>query len=204
MARQPSFGEKALTMVELMIALAILAVVMLGAFSTLHASARQNQYFREEAAALRAAQAELARVRNAELTSSTTPSRADYTFTVALVEGQPAGSRGLLEISGSRPEGEVVFIADETPDESDYGMDLDGNGYPDGVDLNGDGIVGRRAERPDAGFLFPLDLNGDGAIDVDPLADRSQMKLVPVIVIIRWRSFTGIEGRVELMTVIGG
>ena len=195
------------TMIELMIAVAVIAVMIAGAASSLTTSWRQNQLLREEAAALRHAEAKLAEIRGQTLANIVTSYGANYSFRAQLLRGQ-TGSMGLLVSNVPVDEGEVVLILDETPAEAGYGRDLDVTTGPDGVDLNGDGYATGVLSSSGSGSLFPLDLDGDGDTDADavPAAD---LKLLPVVVIIRWRSLTGgppklRERRVQLMTVIGG
>jgi hypothetical protein len=128
-----------------------------------------------------------------------------YTFRVNLVEGQTQ-SLGLLSAGVPQNEGEVVIITDEEPDEAAYGRDLSSpaDGTPDGVDLNGDGDRTDVLNTTAAGCIFPLDLNGDGDTG-DTAVVAGDLQVVPVVVIIRWRSFggRGEERRVQMMTVTG-
>ncbi len=184
------------SLIEVMIATSVLAVMMAGASSTLGVVWRHNQLMREEASALRAADSMLAQIRAASLgvyglmgveAAYGEPSPGvPYTFAVQLLRGHQAS----MGVDGA-PEGKVLLIMDETPDESDYGVDLNGDG--DAVDtLSSTGSL----------LLFPLDLDGSGTFgDVVAPGD---LQLLPVVVIMRWNSLAGgLEGRVQLMTIIG-
>jgi type II secretory pathway pseudopilin PulG len=188
-------------MIELMIAVAVIAVMVVGAGSALTSTMRLNQFMREEAAAIRAAETKLAEIRAAAFVYAAT-NYGNHTFRVSLLRGHDP-SMG-LEVSGAaQSEGEVVLVTNETPDETAYGRDLDDEPGPDGVDLNGDGFAIGSLPSSTAGSLFPLDLNGDGDTN-DGVVAAGNLELLPVVVIIRWQSLAkGMEGRVQLMTVIG-
>ncbi len=188
------------TMIELMVAVTVIAVMLIGAGSAVSTTMRLNQLMREEGAAIRAAETKLAEIRAATFAYAAT-SYSNHTFSVRLLREHRV-SMG-LEVSGAaQPEGEVVLVTDETPDEASYGRDLDGDGSADGVDLNGDGFAIGNLTTPSSGSLFPLDLNENGNT-TDGVVAAANLKLLPVVVIVRWRSLAGgLEGRVQLMTVI--
>ena len=188
-------------MIELMVAVSVIAVMLIGAGSAVATSMRLNQLMREEAAAIRAAEAKLAEIRAATFAYAAT-SYNNHTFRAGLLREHTV-SMG-LEVSGAaQSEGEVVLVTNETPNEASYGRDLDDDGSADGVDLNGDGFAIGNLVTSSSGSLFPLDLNGDGDTD-DGVVAAANLELLPVVVIVRWRSLArGLEGRIQLMTVIG-
>jgi len=189
------------TMIELMVAVSVIAVMLIGAGSAVTTSMRLNQLMREESAAIRVAEAKIAEIRAATFAYAASGYN-NHTFSVRLLR-QHQVSMG-LEVSGAaQPEGEVVLVTNETPNEASYGRDLDDEAGPDGVDLNGDGFAIGNLTSPSSGSLFPLDLNGNGNT-TDGVVTAADLKLLPVVVIVRWRSLArGLEGRVQLMTVIG-
>ncbi len=189
------------TMIELMVAVTVIAIMLIGAGSAVMTSTRLNQLIREESAAIRAAEAKIAEIRAATFAYAAS-SYNNHVFQARLLREHTV-SMG-LEVSGvAQPEGEVVLVTNETPSEAAYGRDLDGDGSADGVDLNGDGSVIGSLTSSSSGSLFPLDLNGDGDTD-DGVVAAASLELLPVVVIVRWRSLArGLEGRVQLMTVIG-
>ena len=66
----------------------------------------------------------------------------------------------------------------------------------------GDGFAIGNLVTASSTSLFPLDLNGNGNI-TDGVVTAANLELLPVVVIVRWRSLAGgLEGRVQLMTVI--
>lgn len=207
-----SRSANGMSLIEVMIAISVLGVAMMGAFSALMTSLKYNQLMREEAAAVQAATQKMAEIRGAAATDfegifkskdnggyGTDVNGDPYTWTLRLLVGQKAGSMGIEAGGAVQPEGEVVLILDENPDEGDYGRDLDGDGGPDGVDLNGNGVIGTVG----TGTLFPLDLNLDGDTSDDLSGAPGNMRMVPVVVVVRWMSRTGTEDRIDLMTVIG-
>jgi len=192
--------EDGFSLLELMIAAAILVVVILGTGSVITTTTRQNFMVREDAAAMRAARAKLAEIQAYTYDDIVAEFGSGYTFRVLLVDGTTQ-SLG-LEVSGAQQdEGEVVIIQDETPAEASYGRDLNNDSVPDGVDLNSDGQTNGVISAP-GNSIFPLDLNGTNGTADNSVAAAS-MNLIPVVVVVRWRSMTGIERRIQLMSVIG-
>jgi prepilin-type N-terminal cleavage/methylation domain-containing protein len=191
--RVPVRGRSAagFTLLELMVAVTVMAVMIAGAAMTLNSSWRQNQFMREEVAAIRAAEDKIAELRGMGLDGLKTAivdSTLMTSFPVTLVRGH--GAR--MGPSGG-DEGQVIPILDEDPDETAYGVD--------GVDIDDNGTVATTT----AGSIFPIDLNGDGDDTDDLSTSVGDMKLIPVVVVVRWESLAkGLTGRVQLLTVIGG
>ena len=149
---------------------------------------------------MRAARAKLSEIQAYTFDDIVAEYGSGHTFRVHLVDGTTQ-SLG-LEVSGvQQDEGEVIIIQDETPDEGSYGRDLDGDGNPDGVDLNSDGQRTGVISAPGSS-IFPLDINGTNGTG-DEFVAAASMNLMPVVVVVRWRSMTGIERRIQLMSVIG-
>ena len=192
--------EEGMSLLELMIALAILSIAILGAGSVLVTTTQANFLVREDAAAMRVARAKIAEIKSTDFDDIITDYGSNYTFRAELVDGVSMNLG--LEVTGvQQDEGEVVIITDETPDEADYARDLDGNGSADGVDLNSDASRTGAFTVPGP-CVFPMDLNCDGDIN-DNVVAAADMDLIPVVVIIRWRSQGGGTRRVELMTIVG-
>ena len=76
------------TLIELMIAVAILATLVVATASIMTVSTRNNQISREEAAALRAAKAMISELQAYSSTEIMAGYSGGYTFRVTLVEGQ--------------------------------------------------------------------------------------------------------------------
>lgn len=207
------------SLIELMIAITVLAVALGGAAAAWNTAMTQGQLMREEAVALRAAEEVLATIQGTDydiltppnwvegrnvggwlLAEASAPSLArEAPFEVSLVAGH--SPRMGLEYNGTaQAEGEVIIIMNENPQEGDYGRDLDGDGSSDGVDIDSDGSL----SGVPVGSIFPLDLNGDGDATDDLSADPNSMVLIPVVVLVRWQSLGGkaIQGRLQLMTVV--
>ncbi len=197
------------SLIEVMIAVSVLAVMMAGASSSIATVLRHNQIMREEGAAIQAAERMLAQVRAAAtgvyglagvVTIYGETSGNPYTERARLLRGHTP-KMGLKVSGTAQDELEVVLILDETPDESSYGRDLDGTSGPDGIDLNGDNDAVDILNSPASGSLFPLDLDGSETFG-DAVA-AGDLQLLPVVVIVRWRSLAGgLPGRVVLMTII--
>lgn len=219
-------GErKGMTLLEAMLAVGILAIALMGFVAVLVNVNMINGIIQEDTAALNAAHEVMSAVRTANLQYIGLEKQyksnlhyvyqtyRNYTFDVKFYHGARTNSLGIPDSNGTpRPPGEVVLALDESPQEGDYGRDLDGNGQPDGIDLNQDGALGKLVYRTGAQgeSLFPLDLNGDGDFN-DRLPTESDqvdaylgaIKLMPVAVAVRWRrEVNEATAGVTLMTVI--
>ena len=180
---------RGLTLIELMIAVAILAIAICGIMSAYFSSHRLNVRSREEAIAVAAAQDKLAEIRE--------HSFADIVSTYG---GQTFQVLGLTPVTPGADQGEVIIINDESPDEAAYGRDLDPPVGPDGVDLDGNG---RRTDVLGVATVtstFPADLDGDGAT-ITPVVAPAAFKLIPAVVVVTWRGSSG-TARVQTMTMI--
>ena len=195
------------SLVEVMFSASILSVLVAAAASAMITSSRRDILTREDGAATYAARAKIAEIRRLTITQLfTTYDNNNRTFSVQLLRGQPAGSMGLVVNGIREPEGEIIFITSERPDEADYGRDLSpADGQPDGVDLDGNGAfndVLNVAQADGGRSIFPIDLNGNGTTTDTNIAPAN-LQLLPVVVVIRWRSrATNEERRVQMMTVI--
>lgn len=180
---------RGLTLVELMIAVAILAITICATMSAYFSSHRLNVRSREEAIAVAAAQDKLAEIREH-----------NFDDVVNAYGGQTFQVFGLNPVAPGVDQGEVIIINDETPDEAAYGRDLEAPVGPDGVDLNGNG---RRTDVLGLATVtgtFPADLDGDGAATT-PVVAPAAFKLIPVVVAVTWQGPSG-TARVQMMTMI--
>jgi type II secretory pathway pseudopilin PulG len=199
---RPSQPAKGLTLLEVGMATLILALAITGTMGAFTVGKKQSFLVREEAVALAAAQEILEEMRS-------TPFDQVYFQYQGLARPVfMAGDRVDLQrlgIGGS-DELEVIIVTSEMPNEADYGRDLDGDGAPDGVDLNGNGSTNDVITVVNPVQAFPLDLNGNAQIEADPAGDCSgdpgSMRILPVVVLVRWRSNSGLLGRVQLIAFI--
>ena len=181
--------EAGMTLLEVVIAVAVLAVAVCGTVGAMLACYQMNTRSREENLATAAAQDMLATIRE-------TP----FENIVASFSGTTFRVNGLNTPAGGADHGEVIIIADETPDEAVYSRDLELPAGPDGLDLNGDGDRTDVLNAPDPTSTFPYDLDGDGALVTGAVAPAN-FKLIPVVVLVRWESSTGMA-RLQFMTMI--
>jgi prepilin-type N-terminal cleavage/methylation domain-containing protein len=196
------------SLIEIMFSASILAVLVAAAGSAMISTSRRDMMTREDGAAAFAARGMIAEVRKLTIQQAfETYDEDNRHFLVKLLNGNPVGSMGLVVNGIREPEGEIIFITSERPNEADYGRDLSPfDGQPDGVDLNGNGTftdVLNVAQADGGRSIFPMDLNGNGTttdVDITP----ANLQLLPVVVVVRWRSkATGEERRIQMMTVIG-
>jgi prepilin-type N-terminal cleavage/methylation domain-containing protein len=181
--------QAGLTLIEVVIAVAVLAVAMAGVFGAIMICFQMNTRAREDSIALSAAQDMLAQIRNTVFENVPTT-----------YDGMTFPVPGLAPPSPGVDPGEVVIIRDETPDESVYCRDLEAPAGPDGVDLNGDGDTWDILDTAVPGETFPLDLNReDGPVSDEVALDK--MKVIPVVVLVRWRSRGGLA-RMQLVSVV--
>ncbi|MHC4916624.1 MAG: PulJ/GspJ family protein [Planctomycetota bacterium] len=184
--------EAGLTLIEVVIAVAILAVVFSMTVSAMLSSYDMSTRSRQDALALAAAQDMVAQIRTAQ-PNDVANNFAGLTFTV---DGLPPPVVGGVAV----PHGEVIVIADETPDEAAYGRDLLLPPGPDGIDLDGNGLRWDILTVASGACPFPVDLDGSLAVDNDAVLP-DDMTLVPVVVVVSWESKVGLS-RVQLLTFV--
>ena len=182
-------SEKGVTLVEVMIAISVLAIAVAGTISAVQTSNMSNTISREHARAAEAAQAMIAEIR-AESFNQIVSRYENTTFNVDFYPEQRRAGAPRMGIGGAA-EGEVVIVRDENPSRFNYGRDLDGDGTPDGVDL---GTV----------WGSGLDLDASGGIDAAGVTIApGALQVIPVYVIVRWQTVGGpLTGRVQLCTFI--
>jgi prepilin-type N-terminal cleavage/methylation domain-containing protein len=173
------------SLLEVMICMAILAIAIAGTASAVMVSTQLSNRANNDALAVAAAEDMLAQIRETAFDQIAT-TFSGKTFTVA----------GLPFPSGTVPQGEVIIINSETPNEAAYGRNLGGVDGGPGVDLNGNG----RFNDVLSGATFGQDIDGDGAYTTATVLPANY-KLIPVVVLIRWRSGEGMQ-RVQVMTSI--
>lgn len=201
-------STKGFTLIELMIALSVITTMIVGASMAMTTSIRYSNYLKEEAAAARVAEALLAEVRAANF-STIVATYDGLTRDVELIPNQVTEIR--YSDDTKIDEAEFVIITDETPNEADYGRDIETfqdksvvptpDGSPDGIDLD-DNVDRTNTPSSASNSLFPMDLNGDGDTTDDLSATPGTMRLIPVVVIIRWRTSLGANGRYQAMDII--
>ena len=182
-------SRKGVTLVEVMIAISVLAVAVAGTISAVQTSNMSNVISREHARAAEAAQAMIAEIR-AESFDQIVSRYENATFDVHFYPEQRRAGAPRMGIGGAA-EGEVVIVRDETPGRLNYGRDLDGDGTPDGVDL---GTV----------WGSGVDLDASGGIDgAGVTVAPADLQIIPVYVIVRWETVgRPLRGRVQMCTFI--
>jgi len=173
------------SLLEVVICMSILAIAIVGTGSAMLVSTHLNTRANHEALALAAAESKLAEIRESA-----------FSGILGTFSGQTFAVPGLPNPTGVVDQGEVIIINSETPDEAAYGRNL---GVPDGgpgVDLNGNG----RFTDALSGAAFGLDIDGDGAYTTATVLPAS-FKLIPVAVLVRWRSSEGIQ-RLQVVTAV--
>jgi len=185
------------TMVELMIAVAIMAVAILTLLSVLPASSVARIAAEEESIAVNALKNKLAEARSKPLASLysyyTTGSwvfthrgvSQNYTNRFFAIQGLEPVVVG----SGYLPQGEVIVVADEGPNERDarfaselsLGADLNGDGRLGGIDLNGNGSD---SDNP----AYSLDLDASGTAGDNHDLSGGGYSAIQVVAVARWQS----------------
>lgn len=166
-----------MSQVELLCAAAVLMVAGLGFSRALVASMHLAEATRQHTLALEAARAKLEELQDAELRDL-----------LVLYDADPSNDPGG---AGSAPgEGFTVDGLTPTPDDED--------GLCGGVEFPlVDGELLETAELPE--FGLPRDLDGSG--DIDGIDHASDYALLPVRVVVRWRT-EGAPGRVEVRSFL--
>jgi prepilin-type N-terminal cleavage/methylation domain-containing protein len=183
-------GRAGFTLLEVTICMAILAVALSGTIAAILVTTQMNTQAEAEMLATAATEQALAQVRQTPFDNL----YADY-----VNPGNPA--KRYFTIDGLAPpatgvaHGEVILILDETPDESTYGQPLAVGDPAAGVDLNANGST-----TDSLGGGFGVDIDGDGVVDADPIPP-AELQLIPVVVLVRWRSGEGIQ-RFQVMTMV--
>lgn len=207
------YRQRGLTLLEVSIAVGVLATAIMGVFSVFISTERMGIIAREESIALYAAEEAINEIRNAPFTTSQPTvikvvSDFDKETRAVNLDGPNATKQRLSMGDVTAPSGAsagdgikvnnelgIIMIASEAPIESDYG-DVDGDGDLDfPLDLNQNGRFTDTVSN-----AFPFDLGGTTGVDTSlsvPL-----MKIVPVAVIVRWNSMAGIERRIQIVTFI--
>jgi len=183
--RRNGSGRAGFSLLEVTVCMAILAIAIVGTISSVLVSAQLNTRASYESLAQSAAEDRLAQIRETAFASIAT-TFSGQTFTVT----------GLPYPTGTVAHGEVIIINSETPNEAGFGRNLGGADGGPGVDLNGNG----RFNDVLGGAVFGADIDGDGAYTTATVLPANY-KLIPVVVLIRWRTGEGIQ-RLQLMTLI--
>jgi type II secretory pathway pseudopilin PulG len=202
---------RGLSLLEVSASLGVLAVAISGMTSLFISYQRSQILVREEQIALTAIQQLINEMRAAPFSTSTGEKIvADFnkeTRTVNL-DG-PGGQNQRLSMDrmeapgggdGLKVDNEmgVILVNEENPNEGHFG-DVDGDGDRDfPIDLNQNG---KTTDSPVTGSIFPLDLGGDNTLTNETIAP-SLLKIVPVVVVVRWQSISGLDGSVQVLTLI--
>lgn len=173
-------GTSGFTLIEVVISVAVLATAIAGAFTMYVTQAKSGQWTEERRTAVQAAQEELDAIRNdLSATGLTDQLFNDY---------GPGGGKASFNVPGltpigTLPTGVVTVINDESPDEGDFLVDLNGNGNRTDI-----------SPAP-----FPLDINGDGDANDDVVTGG--FSVFPVVVTVQWMGPYGAT-RIDLFTII--
>jgi len=159
--------SRGFSLLEIMIALAVIGLLLLAAMSVMSSSSRLNQSNREQTIAHNAVRAALDNARNRE-----------FSRIFALYNGDQADD----------PDGPGTAPGDRFPVEGLVALPGAPNGMAGRIEFPVQGGA-LREDLADAALEMPHDLNGDGAIDA---ADhRSDYTILPVTVTVEWRSVQG-------------
>jgi type II secretory pathway pseudopilin PulG len=170
-----------MTLIEIMIALSILAISILALLSSLCAAAKLQDVTRERALAQNAARAKIEEMRSRTYTqiySLYNSNPADDPGGPGTAPGATFTVPGLNAFPGV-PVGQIVF-----PES--------GGGLLESLVDPSRGI--------DASMGMPRDLNGNGIIDVVPFTTGYQ--ILPVKIVITWKSANGKKSRFEINELI--
>jgi len=202
---------RGLSLLEVCASLGVLAIAISGMTSLFISYQRSQILVREEQIALTAIQQVINEMRASPF-STTTGEKivADFnkeTRTVNL-DG-PGGQNQRLSMNrlsapgggdGLKVDNElgIIIVNEENPNEAHFG-DVDGDGDRDfPIDLNQNG---RTDDAVVTGSIFPMDLGGDATLTNETITP-SLLKIVPVVVVVRWESISSLEGRVQVLTLI--
>lgn len=180
--------DRGISMVEIMIALVVIAVALLALVSLMTSAGSIQDDSRERTLAYNAARQKIEEMRNlTELATIYTTYNSAQTANRFRVDDIPVG-RGPMRPSTTTPtlpqipaQGQI-FFPEETP----------GAGIKE--DLTTNGILKKQ-------FSLPKDLNQSGAIDAGVIP-AANLTLLPVMVRIEWRTAGGKFSQVEVVTYI--
>jgi len=211
-----------MTLLEVSIAMGVLATAIMGIFSLFVTSERMKVIAREESIAMYAAEEKINEIRSRPFSTTylydTGLLVGDYhntTYPVNLDGPKAVQQRlGMGVVSALRKTGNTtadqvkvsnelgVFIINaESPNEENFG-DPDGDGDLDfPIDLNQNGLFTDTLNTPGTGLTFPMDLGGDTAFVNETIA-TTQLKLAPIAVVVRWMSLAGLERRIQILTFV--
>ena len=205
-------GEEGMTLIEVMIAATLLATGIVAMLGVIITSSQVKTLAQEEFMAMQAAQAKVSEIMSRSYddvwdiyNTSTADDPAGvwaaspwvYNDPVAGVSRNYAhnmfqvGDLGVGDLhppenatgTQSFPHGQVLIIDDETPSETTWGVDINGNDS----NADGDGYNDNPA--------WSMDLNGDGDLADSGAAVNAAFVVTPVVVRVRWRST--VTGRTE-------
>lgn len=181
-----SRGMAGITVIELIMAIGVLAVALLSLVTVLASSGSLQQSTREKALAYNAARQKIEEMRNRPLNEvyRAFNGRTSDDIVGVVCPGKTFTVAGLVP-QGSRPVGEIVF--------------------PE----NSSGLLDERIVDPTLGM--PKDLTGDGDADEvenaavssphRPLTDRDY-RILPVKIVVRWMSVGKKAAEIEVATFI--
>jgi prepilin-type N-terminal cleavage/methylation domain-containing protein len=178
----PSAG---FSLLEVIVSMAILAIAVVGTGSAVMISTHLNTRANHEALAQAAAESKVAEIRET-----------GFGAILGTFSGQTFAVPGLPSPTGIVDQGEVIIINSETPDEATYGRNLGVPGGGPGVDLDGNG----RFNDILSGAAFAMDMDGDGVQNTATVLPAN-FKLIPVAVLVRWRSSEGIQ-HLQVVTAV--
>lgn len=209
--------RRGLTLLEVCIAMGVLATTVMGVSNLFITSERMSVIAREEAIAMYAAEAVINEMRSAPFSSAAGqkivanyeketrpvtldgPNATKQRLGMGDVSAPPGASAG----DGIKVANElgIVMIYEESPNETHFG-DVDGDGDRDfPVDLDLNGSFNDTLSALGTGKTFPMNLGGDNN-RIDQTIPVSLMKLVPVVIVVRWNSMAQLERRMQILTFI--
>lgn len=169
-------NERGITLVEIAIAMAIIAIALLAVMGTMMSGQKSNQSTRENALAMTHARQKLEEMRSqtfSEIYSRYNSDPSDDPGGNGTAPGSAFTITGLNPQSGL-PLGMIQFPEAGTP-------------------------ATLREDATDSKLGMPRDMNGDNAIDSS--ARSSDYKILPVRILIRWQGMTG-PTQFEMHTIL--
>ncbi|MCZ7647701.1 MAG: prepilin-type N-terminal cleavage/methylation domain-containing protein [Planctomycetota bacterium] len=215
-------GQRGLTLLEVSLAMVVLTTSIMGVYSLFITSEMMQVLAREESLAMYASKGVINQLRvapfeNSAFVEGTSPEEERPVFAYhnyrkkvdlagPVAPNQRLGAISIAGGDGRKVDEElgVILIYQESPNESDFG-DVDGDGDLDfPIDLNGNGSYSDVLSTPDpAKHPFPLNLGGDKSVLTEDFGSSlSFLRFIPVVVVVRWRSLSGLERRVQLVTYL--
>jgi prepilin-type N-terminal cleavage/methylation domain-containing protein len=202
-------NARGLSLVECLCALAVLAVALCSTMSSYITHIHSERFTEERRLALQAAVGKVDELRRLVASGWSLDQLYDtYRPFIGVTDpaNMPAAAFTVDGLTvGSNPQrnryvGTISLIVDESPNESDYGVDysVSPSVLSLGADINGNAYYLDQypgaPPRP-----FPMDINANGNTTDNPLVEG--FYLLPIVVTVNWQGVFGVQ-RLDLFTII--